>query len=246
MAVYLSCMHLTRHTGAHTDSRKGAKTHFLAKMHKGVGRFVGEGIDISFHPGDIFYIPIGFHYDSYWDNDLSGEDVVWDSISFSWFPENIEYPPQRLELSDTLRGEFDRLTSSFDRIDCKTVGGFYSLLAKLVCEMKPIEEKRTSELFETASRYLKNDPSLSVGDTARLCGVSESGLFAEFHSFGTTPIKVRLKAQLDRATELLATTDLTVEEISERCGFGSAAYFYRAFRKHTGKTTRQVRGRGRM
>ncbi len=246
MASQLLYMRLSRHTGAHTDSRNGAITHFLAKMHKGVGRFVGEGIDISFRPGDIFYIPIGFRYDSYWDNDLPGEDVVWDSIGFSWFPESIEYPPQRLELSEPLRDEFDRLISSFDKTDCKAVGDFYSLLAKLVCEMKPSEEKRTSELFETASRYLKSDPSLSVGDTARLCGVSESGLFAEFHSFGTTPIKVRLKAQLDRATELLATTDLTVEEISERCGFGSAAYFYRALRKHTGKTTRQIRGRGKM
>lgn len=241
---YISYGRLKRHSGSHTDSTNGALSHFLAKMHNGVGRFVGEGYDLSFYPGDVYYIPKGMRYHSYWNN--NGENVIWDSFSFDWLPEEDSYPPQLLHLTAEEDMAFQKLTETVKKTDSATVGSFYLLLGSLVKKMTVLERNEPSELFKIASEYLKNDPSLSVGDTAKLCGVSESGLYAEFHSFGTTPIKFRLSNQIERAKELLVSTDLTVEEISDMCGFISVSYFYRVFKKITGKTTREVRSERRM
>lgn len=242
--INISYSKIIRHSGAHTDGTTGAATHFLAKMHKGFGRFIGEGFDITFAPGDIYYIPKGFRYDSYWTSP-EGE-VVWDSFAFDCLPEERSYPPQCINVSDTSAQTFALLCESFNTVDSRTVGRFYSLLGELITGMTPLEALKPSELFESASKYLTSDTSLSVGEVAKLCGVSESGLFAEFHRFKTTPVKLRLDSQIERAQRLLTTTELTCDEIGELCGFGSTSYFYRMFRRLTGKTTREFRNEHRM
>lgn len=240
----ISYTKIRRHSGNHTDSTQGAPSHFLAKMHKGVGRFVGEEYDLSFKPGDMFYIPKGFRYHSYW-NDDSGE-VVWDSFGFDWLPEENSYPPQLLHPTTAESELFENLTQSVKKTDCAAVGGFYTLMSSLTKNMVAYERIEPSELFISAGEYLKKNSQLSVGEIAKLCGVSESGLFAEFHKFGTTPVKFRLKAQIDRAADLLVRTDMSVEEISDLCGFISLSYFYRVFKKATGKTTRELRAERKM
>ena len=93
----------------------------------------------------------------------------------------------------------------------------------------------------SSRRRLRTDYDLSVAEVAKRCNVSETGLYAEFRKLGTTPVKYRMEEQIKRAEKLLVTTDLTALEISEICGFSSEAYFYRVFRRLTGKTTREVR-----
>lgn len=43
--------------GHHTDSMSGAVYNYLALMHKGFGRFIGEGYDVEFGPGDMYFVP---------------------------------------------------------------------------------------------------------------------------------------------------------------------------------------------
>lgn len=227
---------LSRKNGHHTDSSRGSQNHFLARMLTGTSRFVGEGYDITFSPGEMYYIPLGFRYHSYW----YGDSVTWDTIAFRWFPGGTNQIPQKLEPTAEQLCEFNALTAGW-RIDCAHVGRFYSLLGSLLNGMKTPDGSEPSAVFKTATELLAGYPYLSVGEIARRCNVSESGLFAEFRKFGTTPVKYRLRTQTDKARNLLITTDLTVEEISEQCGFSSTAYFYRVFRRLTGKTTREVR-----
>ena len=226
----------TRRNGHHTDSSRGALTNYLARMICGAGRFVGEGYDITFYPGEMYFIPIGFRYHSYW----IGEPVVWDSISFGWMPENAGYPPQRLFPDERQSRTYDEITANL-RYSCAQAGKFYKLLAGLLVNMTPLDGPKPTALFESAARLLRTDYDLSVAEVAKRCNVSETGLYAEFRKLGTTPVKYRMEEQIKRAEKLLVTTDLTALEISEICGFSSEAYFYRVFRRLTGKTTREVR-----
>jgi AraC-like DNA-binding protein len=45
-----------------------------------------------------------------------------------------------------------------------------------------------------------------------------------------------LATRIVLAKEMLQKTDLTVGEISERCGFSSISYFCRVFKQDTGRT----------
>lgn len=47
--------------------------------------------------------------------------------------------------------------------------------------------------------------------------------------------------RVERAKELLRTTRLSVQEISQQCGFGSSSYFSCVFSKHTGLSPRSYR-----
>ena len=72
--------------------------------------------------------------------------------------------------------------------------------------------------------------------------MSESGIYAFFKSYGgTTPIEVKNRILINRAVDLLTTTDLSVEEICSRVGFCNAAYFRKQLRRVTGKTPHEIR-----
>lgn len=223
-------------TGRHTDASFGADYNFLALMHQGCGRFIGEGYDIEFAPGDMYYVPFGFKYHSYWYGD---DPIVWDAFAFRWFPVEQSYPIQKLYPDEKQLEIYNKL-AGLHRVDCSTIGMFYDLLASLLPTMKPSESHR-SELVERAKAMMNENPKLPIGEVAKRLGVSESGLYTSFRHMGTTPVSKRLKFQLNRAIELLITTDLTVEAICDSCGFGSETYFYRVLRRMTGMTTRELR-----
>ena len=45
-----------------------------------------------------------------------------------------------------------------------------------------------------------------------------------------------IKARIERAKHLLATTDLTAQQVAERVGFKNPYYFYRLFKRKAGIT----------
>ena len=53
---------------------------------------------------------------------------------------------------------------------------------------------------------------------------------------GQTFMEYLLKTRIVQAGEFLAKTDMSVGEISDRCGFSSVSYFCRVFKEHTGKS----------
>ena len=63
-----------------------------------------------------------------------------------------------------------------------------------------------------------------------------------FHQkFGQTLTSYILSLRIDRAKEFLQSTDLSVQEISERVGFVNQTYFFRQFKKECGMTPQQFR-----
>ena len=75
-----------------------------------------------------------------------------------------------------------------------------------------------------------SDP-LSLEQLASIAGMSRSAFASRFaKAFGRTPMDLLRSARLDRARELLATSDLPVEQVGSRVGFSSRSNFSRAFR----------------
>lgn len=60
---------------------------------------------------------------------------------------------------------------------------------------------------------------------------------------GMSPHQYRIHLKVSSARELLRSTTLTVKEISYRCGFEDEQYFCRMFKRQTGHTPGQFRGR---
>ncbi|MFY1632277.1 GlxA family transcriptional regulator [Solwaraspora sp. WMMB335] len=58
---------------------------------------------------------------------------------------------------------------------------------------------------------------------------------------GSTPIRWLNAARIDRARELLETTDVSIEHVGRLCGLGTPANFRQHFRRATGTTPREYR-----
>ena len=67
-----------------------------------------------------------------------------------------------------------------------------------------------------------------------MCGISKSHFILSFKLYvGCTPHEYLLQYRLRQSKRLLLSSDLTVEQIAEDCGFNSASHFARAFRQET-------------
>ncbi|MFC3980686.1 GlxA family transcriptional regulator [Streptosporangium jomthongense] len=76
---------------------------------------------------------------------------------------------------------------------------------------------------------------LTLADIARQANTSVRNLNRRFQDqVGTTPLRWLLRARVDRARELLESTNLPVERVAERCGFGSPASFRARFAQRAG------------
>jgi len=73
---------------------------------------------------------------------------------------------------------------------------------------------------------------LTVGDMATRARVSTRQLERQFlRVFGTTPLRFYLKLRLERARDLMAETDIPLDDIAELTGFAGVPIFSRQYRK---------------
>lgn len=89
--------------------------------------------------------------------------------------------------------------------------------------------------LEPTMRWLRQrlGETVTLADIASYAGLSPRTLNRRFREqTGTTPLQWLLRQRVHHAQELLETTDLSVEEISRRCGFGTSIAMRQHFAKH--------------
>lgn len=89
--------------------------------------------------------------------------------------------------------------------------------------------------------------SVTVPDLARLAAVSPRTFARRFREVtGTTPLRWLTHQRVARAQELLEHTDLPVDAVADRAGFGTAANLREHFRRVTGTTPAAYRESHRL
>ncbi|MFC0542854.1 GlxA family transcriptional regulator [Kutzneria chonburiensis] len=130
-------------------------------------------------------------------------------------------------------------------------------VADLVARYLAIDERPSQAPYVLPSVLAQHDPTvaaferwvrdhlagpISVPAVARRLGVSERTLQrAVQRTMGTSPIRLVQDLRIERATELLRTTDLSVETIARRVGYEQANTLRVLLRERTGKTTTALR-----
>ena len=227
----------------HTDNSCGIPCHYLARMIRGSARIVSlSGEEIRIGAGDVFYLPMGLRYHSYWTVDDGGE-VAWESYGFKILPtaQKVQYAMQTINADEDGIAVLDSLSENIG-VSPTSVGLLYLFIGKVLDKMRIDSVDARALLWERAVSYISAYPNFQVRELATYCNMSESGIYAFFKSYGgTTPIEVKNRILINRAVDLLTTTDLSVEEICSRIGFCNAAYFRKQLRRVTGKTPHEIR-----
>lgn len=106
------------------------------------------------------------------------------------------------------------------------------------------EEEDCSRYILGSLRYMENHytEELSLEGVADQVGISSFYLSRLFkQELGVTFLEVLTSLRLDRALQLLITTDLSAQVIGEQCGYLNPTYFYKVFKKHAGMTVGELR-----
>ena len=86
------------------------------------------------------------------------------------------------------------------------------------------------------------DQDWSVENLAHAIGMSRSGFAEQFRELtNKTPMKYLAEWRMLQATELLRTSDMSITDIAEQCGYHSEVAFRKAFKSITGETPGAVR-----
>ena len=176
----------------------------------------------------------------------------------------MEFPPDAFEEHLGDRGDLGRLHAacqrdelvmhlvervwreSADGITRLEADGFSAALVTLLVRASRADFRRPHQLGALGDRqlvrlseYVDNHiaDDLSVSDLARAAGCSNTGLTASLRAAtGFSPWQFVLEQRIQRAKNLLGSSQRTMSEIALACGFSSSQHFATAFRKQVGTT----------
>ncbi len=154
-------------------------------------------------------------------------------------PSEEAYPVVTSVLSQILREHQDRCSG----YRLKIRGLLYLLLVQVMryYDVSPPEGKqvyvrvaqyaRFSELFAYLEKHCAE--KISLEEAARLTGLSPDYFCRAFKKLcGCTFITYYNRLKIEKAEQLLRTTDMTISEVSDYLSFSSVNYFGKLFKKH--------------
>ena len=229
----------------YTDSRAGAPSHYFAYMLCGNCKITTEYATVNINGGDIFYIPNKCIYQSYW---YGNPKIKFVSLGFPCLPnfDNLTYPTQVIPYNNKA-AELLLLLSDKTRLSAQDIGQFYTLTGILIPLMAHNTVCRTREITERTKEYLIQHPFAKTSELAKNCTISEAALYSAFHKASDLTLnQLRNKILLEKAKDILITTDKPIEYISDLMQFSSTSYFRKKFKQYFNMTPTQMRKRYRI
>lgn len=239
---YFNNIKFTKHH--YTDCHMGCPVNYIAYMKTGTAKIVSSKKTIFINEGDVFYIPKGLKYQSYW---YGCDDIDFLSFGFLDLPikSNTKFELQVLPDCKVLREKLFKIPTRDSDVDLSALSLFYDAMSVATELLKPDVSDKNHFIVKKAMECIKSDPFISASDIAKLCNISQSHLYPIFKLYANiTPNDYRQKVLCSIATEMLMTTDKKIEEISSDLRFSSSSYFRKIFKKYTGHTPREIRKKG--
>lgn len=117
-----------------------------------------------------------------------------------------------------------------------------SIKTKSYVSTKALIEKNASLTHLRTKIYTMPEAIDDVDSLAKDAGMSRSG-FQHLYKrmFGVSVITDIINGRISRAKRLLSSTNMTIEDISAKCGYTNVYGFMRQFKKYCGKTPTEYR-----
>lgn len=159
-------------------------------------------------------------------------------LEFALYAEHIAYKKGGMTYHFTSRQEYLPTVMNTDNIDSlrewfldKIMGACQNILGK--------REEKSSSIIEMAEEYIKDNfhKDVSLDEVSKTVNISPyyfSKIFKE--GTGKNFIEYLTNIRLEKAKELLSTTEYSMKEICSMCGYSDPNYFSRSFKKNVGVT----------
>lgn len=160
----------------------------------------------------------------------------------------------RLHLPSDARSQINELIDTMGRETTTSAPGFRPVVRGLFTQLAVTLSRLYSDTatpteaalleIEPTLKHLRRsfDHDLKLEDLANRAGMSVSTLLRRFRTAtGSSPVEFLLRLRLERAREILSTTDRRITDIAFDSGFRDSNYFTRQFKRHTGLSPRAYR-----
>lgn len=154
-----------------------------------------------------------------------------------------------------LGGKVEQIAPDFNSIErliqgAKSIDQMNEELKNLIEKALNFRDRQTNHertiLIQEAKAFIDdnfNNPDLHMNSIAKKFNLSSSHFSTVFsQEVGETFRDYLNTLRIDRAKELLRTTNLKCSEIAYQCGYNDSHYFSTAFKKKTGFSPQQYRG----
>lgn len=130
-------------------------------------------------------------------------------------------------------------------LECRMKALIYAALGHTLDALPPERIARSLHLHanlqsvHAAIQYIDEhlEEPIRLAKLADLCTLTPVYFGRRFQQYtGMTPISYLQEVRVKAAMQHLSFTDLSIDEIAQRTGFGSRAYFSRVFARHAGKS----------
>lgn len=104
--------------------------------------------------------------------------------------------------------------------------------------------KPETDICTSVLTYIRknSEKPITLDDLAELAHLEKSYFVRLFKaSTGKTPIGMLISVRLDRASDLVANTDMKICDIASACGYNTVSFFISAYKKRYGMTPEQHR-----
>ena len=166
-------------------------------------------------------------------------DNEYEKTEFADYPySSVIYASNHTELSELLSiiQRHLLLDSPFDKHVVKSLGDIFLMLLK---NNASVRKNATYERLIALRAEIHNNPQLpwTIDLMAQKLAISTSALQSSYkEAFGTTCIADVITARIEAAKRLLTDSELSVNQISELCGYQSYEHFIRQFKSKEGVT----------
>ncbi len=242
----------------------------LSTVLSGEGIYLVSGREYAFRPGDVFLFGGDeFHCLTDIRGELTLLNLRFD-LRFLWadadsfpilrlffarnatFENRITQNPHTKRIHDGILSLHRELSERRDGYPLMAKCLLCSMLLTIAREYGYIDPeadyaglRNTVRPMRAAMEYIDGnlDRALSLREIASYATMSPTYFSAVFRKMNAiSPWEYITIKRVERAIELLRTTDLTKLDIAQRCGFSSSSNFYKAFARVTGKTPSQFCG----
>lgn len=152
------------------------------------------------------------------------------------------FPAERFCDDAALQAEYDAL-QIFSLSKSQSIANLAQIVIRHILTENMLKPD-SGEVVTKAANFIKEnlEKDLSIKLISQSINASKSVLYTKFRDrFHCTVGEYINKKRVEYAAQLLATTPLSMEEISQKCGFSSASYFTKVFKQHMGVTPLKFR-----
>lgn len=224
---------------------------------KGDGTFESENTGSKkINAGDIFFLfPNVWH--RFKPNRSTGWDEYWVEFNgdlIKHFREkeflNSENPVMTIGIQNDIAENYLKINNLFKEekpgFQYIASGILLQILGQLFATIKyhPFEGKKIEDKIKQAKLMIFENmhQTISQEEIAQSIGIGYSLYRKKFKEYtGVSPAQYQIQMRINKAKDLLITTNQSVKELSSELGFESPDYFFRLFKQKTGFTPSDFR-----